>query len=94
VRRAAVADLLAVEEHRRFVLLTFPDDHSAVHRHRTEDVMHSVDGRLIRGDLVALANEVGGGECRILGYTDQLKCQIAVGPSVIGQGSVVHGPGS
>ena len=55
-RRAAVADLLAVEEHRRLVLLALADHDDAVHRDRVEDEAHRVDGRLIGGDLVAAAD--------------------------------------
>ena len=45
--RAAVADPLAVVEHRRLVLLALADDHQAVHRDRVEEQAHSVDRRLI-----------------------------------------------
>ena len=55
VRRAAVADLLAVVEHRRLVLLALADHDDAVHRHRVEREAHRVDGGLVGGLLVAAA---------------------------------------
>ncbi len=47
-----VADLLAVEEHRRLVLLTLSDDDDAAHRDRIEHEAHRVDRRLVGCDLV------------------------------------------
>ncbi len=41
----ARADMLAVVEHRRLVLLPLADDDHAVHRHRVEEQPHGVDGR-------------------------------------------------
>ena len=78
-RRAAVADLLAVEEHRRFVLLALADHDDAVHRDRVEDEAHRVDGGAVGGDLVAAADPAGGGQRRGLGDPDQLQRQVAVG---------------
>ena len=51
--RRAVADVLAVVEHRRLVLLALADHDDAVHRDRVEHVAHRVDGRLVGGLLVA-----------------------------------------
>ena len=52
-RRAAVADLLAVVEHRRLVLLALADHDDAVHRHRVEHQAHRVDGRAVGALLLA-----------------------------------------
>ena len=78
-RRAAVADLLAVEEHRRLVLLALADHDDAVHRDRVEHEAHRVDGGAVGGDLVAAADPAGGGERRRLGDADQLQREVAVG---------------
>ena len=48
----AVADLLAVEEHRRLVLLALADDDDAAHRDGVEHEPHRVDRRLVGRDLV------------------------------------------
>ena len=77
--RAAVADLLAVEEHRRFVLLALADHDDAVHRDRVEHEAHRVDGGAVGGQLVAAADPAGGGERRRLGDPDQLQREVAVG---------------
>ena len=55
--RRAVADRLAVVEHRRLVLLALADDDDAVHGDRVEHVAHGVDGGLVGGLLVAAADE-------------------------------------
>ena len=78
-RRRAVADLLAVVEHRRLVLLALADDDGAVHRDRVEDVAHRVDGGLVGGDLVAAADPAGRGEGGGLGDADELEREVAVG---------------
>ena len=44
LRAAPVADLLAVEEHRRLVLLALADDDRAVEVDRREERAHRVDG--------------------------------------------------
>ena len=51
--RRAVADPLAVEQHRRLVLLALADHDDAVHVNAVEHVPHRVDGRLVGGLLVA-----------------------------------------
>src|ERR1051325_6657448 len=62
-RRAfAAADLLAVVEHRRFVLLAFPDDDDAVDRHRVEHQAHGVDRRAVGEVLLSPAGPPRGGE--------------------------------
>ena len=61
---AAVADLLAVEEHRRFVLLALADDDDAVHRDGVEDEAHRVDRGAVGGVLVAPAHPAAGRRAR------------------------------
>ena len=78
-RRAAVADLLAVEEHRRFVLLALADHDDAVHRDRVEHEAHRVDRGAVGGELVAAPDPAGGGERRRLGHPHQLQGEVAVG---------------
>ena len=64
---AAGADLLAVEQHGRFVLLALADHDDAVHRHGVEDDAHRVDRRAVGAVLVALAQPAPGGQRRRLG---------------------------
>ena len=63
-RRAAVADLLAVVEHRRLVLLALADHHDAVHRHGVEQQPHRVDRGAVGRLLLAAADPARGGERR------------------------------
>jgi hypothetical protein len=49
----SVPDLLAVEEHRRLVLLPLADDHDTSHGDGVDHQAHRVDRRLVGGDLVA-----------------------------------------
>ena len=76
---AAVADLLAVVEHRRFVLLAFADDDDAVHRDRVEHEAHRVDGGAVGGELVAAAHPAAGGERGGLGDPGELHREVAIG---------------
>ena len=75
----AVADLLAVVEHRRLVLLPLADHDDAVHRDRVEDEAHRVDRGLVGGDLVAAADPAGGGQGGGLGDAHELEREVAVG---------------
>ena len=77
-RRAAVADLLAVVEHRRLVLLALADHDDAVHRHRVEHQPHRVDGGAVGALLLAAADPAAGGERPRLGHPDQLEREVAV----------------
>ena len=77
--RGPVADLLAVVEHRRLVLLALADHDDAVHRHRVEHLAHGVDGRLVGALLVAAADHPRGGERRGLGDAHQLQREVAIG---------------
>ena len=78
LRRRAVADVLAVVEHRRLVLLALADHDEAVHRDGAEHVAHGVDGGLVGGLLVAAADEAGGGERGGLGDADELEGEVSV----------------
>ncbi len=77
--RPSVADLLAVEQHRRLVLLPLADHDDAVHRHGVEHEPHRVDGGLVGGLLVAAADPPRGAERGRLGDADQLERKVAIG---------------
>src|SRR4029453_6230748 len=75
----AGADLLAVVEHRRLVLLALTDDDDAVHGDVVDDEPHGVDGGLIGGLLIAPPPPAPGGEGRRLGDPRQFHGEVAVG---------------
>ena len=75
----AGADPLAVEQHRRLVLLALADHDDAVHLDRRQHVAHGVDGGLVGRDLVAEADPAGRGQRGRLGHADQLEREVAVG---------------
>ena len=52
-RPLARADVLAVEQHGRLVLLALADHHHAVKVDRAEELAHGVDGGSIGAELVA-----------------------------------------
>ena len=83
--RAAVADVLAVEEHRGFVLLPLADHDDAVHRDRVEDVAHRVDGGTVGGELVAAADPAGRREGGRLGDPDELQGEVAIRLGLLGR---------
>ena len=78
-RRRAVADLLAVVQHRRLVLLPLADHDDAVHADRAEHRVHAVDGGLVGGDLVAAADPARGLHRRGLGHAHELEREVAIG---------------
>ena len=86
LRRRAVADLLAVVEHRRLVLLALADDDDAVHAHGAEHQAHRVDGGLVGGDLVAEADHARGGQRGGLGRAHELEREVAVRSGRLGHG--------
>jgi hypothetical protein len=55
----AAADLLAVEQHRRLVLLALADDDDALHRDGADQLAHRVDRRAVAAVLVAAARPTG-----------------------------------
>ena len=73
-----VADPLAVEEHRRVVLLALADDHGAPHRQRVDQLAHGVDGGAVAALLVAAADPAAGGHGGRLGHPDQFQRQVPV----------------
>ena len=75
----AVADPLAVEEHRGFVLLALADDDDAVHRDGGDEGPHGPDGGAVRAVLVAAADPAAGGHGGGLGDPDELQGEVAVG---------------
>ena len=78
VRAVAVADLFAVVEHRRVVLLALADHHDAAHRHRVHQLAHGVDGRAVAALLVAAADPATRGHRAGLGDPDELEGEVAV----------------
>ncbi len=78
-RPVAVADLLAVVEHRGVVLLALADHHHAAHRHRIDQLAHRVDGRAVAALLVSAADPAPSRHRAGLGDADQLQGQVAVG---------------
>ena len=81
-----VADLLAVVEHGRLVLLALADDDDALHAHRADQRAHGVDRRAVAAVLVAAAHPAAGGHGGRLGHPDQLEGQVAVGRRAVGAG--------
>ena len=73
LRAVAVADLLADEQHRRFVALALADHDGAVDRQLVELAPHGVDRRLVGGLLVAAAAQPRRGDRRALGDAHQLQ---------------------
>ena len=92
-RAAAVADLLAVVEHRRLVLLPLADHDDAVHAHGVEHEAHRVDRGAVGLLLLAPADPAGRGERRRFGDADELEGEVAVGggahapPTLLGRGA-------
>ena len=88
--RRAVADALAVVEHRRLVLLALADHDGAVHLHAVEHEPHRVDRGLVGALLVAHADEPRRGERRGLGRAHELEGQVAVRPVVASASSAIR----
>ena len=79
LRLRAVADVLAVVQHRRLVLLPLADHDDAVHADRRKHGVHAVHGGLVGGDLVAAADPARGLQRRGFGHPDQFEGQVAIG---------------
>ena len=77
---------LAVEQHRRLVLLALADDDDAVHRHGVEHDPHGVDRGPVGPVLVAPAHPAAGRQRGGLGGADELEGEVAVG-ALLGHGS-------
>ena len=78
VGTGAVADLLAIEQHRRFVFLSLSDYHDTVHPNRSEHRAHGVHGSLINLFLVTKAHISRAGDGGRLSCPHQLQGEIAV----------------
>ncbi len=76
--RGAVADALAVGEHRRLVLLALADHDDAVHPDAAQDVVHPVDRGLVGSDLVAHAHEARSRQRGGLRGAHELEGEVAV----------------
>ena len=74
----AVADLLAVVEHRRFVLLALADHDDAVHVDGVEERAHAVHGGLVGRDLVAAPDLPRRRQRAALGGADDLEREVTV----------------
>src|SRR5699024_9440598 len=79
VRAGAVADLLAVEQHRSFVLLALTDDDVAGHPDGGDDIAHRGHGGTGAAVLVATADPGGGGAPVRRGGSDQFEGEVAIG---------------
>ncbi len=86
-----VADLLAVVEHRRLVLLALADDDDALHAHRADQGAHRVDRGAVAAVLVAAADPPARGHRRRLGDPHQLEGQVAVGRRPAGPEAAARG---
>jgi hypothetical protein len=80
----AVAHLLAVVEHRRFVLLALADDDDALHAHRADHRPHRVDRRAVATVLVSAADPAARGHGTRLGDPHQLQGEVAVRGRTVG----------
>ena len=89
LRRRAVADLLAVVEHRRLVLLALADHHDAVHRHGVEHQPHGVDGGAVGRLLLARARPSARRPARAYSVTRTSSMrEVAVGRASVALGRV------
>ena len=79
LRAVAVADLLAVVEHRRLVLLALADDHRAPHRHRADELAHRVDGRPVAAVLVPAPDEPARRHRGRLRHPHEFEREVAIG---------------
>ena len=78
--------VLAVEQHRRLVLLALADDDDAVHRHGVEHDPHGVDRGAVGTVLVAPAHPPAGGQGGGLRGAHQLQREVPVGALLLGHG--------
>ena len=86
-----VADLLAVVEHRRVVLLALADDDDALHAHRADQRAHRVDRGAVAAVLVAAADPPARGHRGRLGDPHQLEGQVAVRRRPVGPEAAARG---
>src|SRR5699024_2933605 len=86
----AVAHGLAVEQHRRLVLLALADHDGAVHADGVHEGAHRVDRGAVGPVLVAGADPAAAGDGGGFGHADQLEGEVAVGGGG-GGGRAGHG---
>ena len=79
LRTAAVADVLAVEQHRRFVLLALADHDRAVEVDGGEERPHRVDRRAVRVLLRTAPDEGHRADRRGFGGAHEFECEVSVG---------------
>src|SRR5207237_10190352 len=79
LRAFAVADLLAVVEHRRLVLLALADHADAAHADAVEHEAHRVDRRLVGALLLPAPDPPRRGHRARLGDADELHRDVPVG---------------
>ena len=84
--RRAVADRLAVVEHRRLVLLALADHHPAVHRDGVQHQAHRVHRGAVGRLLLAAADPAGARQRRVLRGPHQLHREVAVRARRVGAG--------
>ena len=96
-RRAAVADALAVVEHRGLVLLALADHDDAVHRNGVEHQAHGVHSGAVGALLLAAADPAARRQGPGFGHAHELEREVAVGlgarARVLGDHGVVGGVG-
>jgi hypothetical protein len=86
----AVTDLLAVEQHGCFVLLTLADHDDALHLDGVDERAHRVDRDPVGTVLVTAADPAAGSHGSGLGHADQVEGEISVG-RLSGGLEAVHG---
>ena len=73
---STLADLLADEQHRRFIALPFSDHDRAVDRNRIQDLPHRLHCHLIGSMPIAVAHGVRRGNRGVLDNAQELQGQI------------------
>ena len=84
-RRGAVADALAVVEHRGFVFFAFAYHHDAVHRHGVQHGAHGIHGCGIHGVVVAPPHQSRRCEGGGFGHSHEFQSEVALKREVAGR---------
>jgi hypothetical protein len=71
--------VLAVEQHRRLVLLALADHHDAVEVDRAEELAHRIHGRAVGAELVTLADERHRADRGRLGRAHEFEREVPIG---------------
>ena len=77
-RGRAIADALAVVEHRGFVFFAFADNDGAIHRNGAESKSHGIDGSAVCAFLVATAHPAARSEGGGFGHANEIEGNVAV----------------